>query len=640
MYDNLYTGLRKRWVISLKPIDDESPSDLFGYKNLCFDTNIASLEPDDVTDYISAKKILVNNTKNWYHPEYLYSTKKDKDLKASIRVQKVVEAAAAACEVPFYSLFRGDISSKIIDRIAKIRARELEDSIDNITELDELKQKYIELFSKQDPNFEDTLETCTDIDDLKDKVRDSLVDLRSSWSGHIKSFFDGIIKNRVYFLRLEKSEIGRAIAIFTAINEGGQKLSTFDLIVAKAAKDPLKQNTSLIQRIRDSVTKKVDLKKSKLDVPGVTEWVFDWMGCIDGENSIAPIFKDNFLNVLSGFAHGNYLNDKEHFTEKLSLDCFKSGMQLKLNSSQIAANYEIAIKAITRAYAFLQFRCGVVSITELNYKLMLLPIAFCLVEDKCWEDKSVLDKLEFWYWSSIFSARYRDRQNEKSLEDCKFLFNTLVLGKELSDKMKKSLISNRDSIFTSTTYCDEDTLTRKDETSKVPTAIHSAILQYILSNTPGDFLPKDHYETYHLCAWEIARCVHSDYEIVISEKKGKKENKTIKLQDHHIFPLGAAKSLNNSTKSLRTQKDHPLNSPLNRTFISSLANGLISSMAPDQYFKDVNEKSLEDHLAADFNSAKKEKNESDKEFYIRLLKQRFASIKKKLSTELDFLWKL
>lgn len=63
-------------------------------------------------------------------------------------------------------------------------------------------------------------------------------------------------------------------------------------------------------------------------------------------------------------------------------------------------------------------------------------------------------------------------------------------------------------------------------------------------------------------------------------------------------------------------------------------------MAPDQYFKDVNEKSLEDHLAADFNSAKKEKNESDKEFYIRLLKQRFASIKKKLSTELDFLWKL
>lgn len=364
------------------------------------------------------------------------------------------------------------------------------------------------------------------------------------------------------------------------------------------------------------------------------------MGCIDDKNSISSKFKDNFLNILSGFVHGGYLTDKKNFANKLTLECFKAGMQLKLDSSQISDNYDITIRAISRAYAFLQFRCGVVSINDLSYKLMLLPIAFCLVDDKCWKDKATLDKLEFWYWSSIFSARYRDFQNEKSLEDCKFLFNYLVLGKPLSNEMKDSLISRRDNIFSSTTYCDIKTLTREDKNSKVPSAIHNTILQYILSNTPRDFLPKNQYEEYRLCAWEIARCINDDYEIVLTNKNGTKEHKSIKLQDHHIFPLGAAKPLNSSTKDLRKQETHPLNSPLNRTYISSFANGLISSMIPEQYFSYIDDKALSDHLSSKFNSVKRNPNEDENSFYVRILKQRFDILKMKIMTELDNLWKL
>ena len=637
-YDKLFTGLSKRWVISLKP--SSSISDLFGYEHLNFEQDISTLEPDDVIDYISSKKILVKNYKFWFHPGYLNTNKKDLSLTQAKRDQSLIDEAAQECVVPFYTLSKSKLYLQIIDKIAKNRSREIEDELDNISDIEQLKEKCKELFCKIDPNNEEQIEITDDIDDLREKTREYLADLRSSWASNIKTFFSSILKNRIYFLRLEKKEIGRAIAIFTAINEGGQKLSTFDLVVAKAAKDPQKKYNSLIQRIRESVKEKINLSKSKLDSLGTSDWELDWMGCIDDENNISPIFKDNFLNVLSGFSHGNYLEDKKNFPNNLSLECFKAGMQLKLDSSQISKNYDITMRAITRAYAFLQFRCGIVAISDLSYKLMLVPLAFCLIDDRCWKDKDVLDKLEFWYWTSIFSGRYRDAQNQKSLEDCIFLFKHLVLNNNLSKDDIDSLNKRKDAIFTSTTYCDLDTLTRIDKNSKVPTAIHNAILQYVLSNNPIDFLPCDDYEQHRLTAWEIARCINSDYQVCLHKKNNQTVNASIKLQDHHIYPLGAAKSLNSSTKELRANKDHPLNSPLNRTYISNIANGIISSMQPDQYFSGVDSKALSDHLASDFITAQRAQSQSDIDFYIELLKQRFNTLKLKLTTELEQLWKL
>ena len=55
------------------------------------------------------------------------------------------------------------------------------------------------------------------------------------------------------------------------------------------------------------------------------------------------------------------------------------------------------------------------------------------------------------------------------------------------------------------------------------------------------------------------------------------------LQMHHVIPLGSANTIGTSSKSLRNDKKHFLNSPLNYLYITANANNYISSKSLAEY---------------------------------------------------------
>ena len=121
---------------------------------------------------------------------------------------------------------------------------------------------------------------------------------------------------------------------------------------------------------------------------------------------------------------------------------------------------------------------------------MILPIAHCLIDEDIWSNQSAINKIEYWYWSSIFSGHYRESQNSRSIEDISFLLEWI---KGDSDNQFEP---RENGIFESSVYSDESMLLRDLENVEqypVPTAIHESILQYVLSCQPVDFLPKDDY---------------------------------------------------------------------------------------------------------------------------------------------------
>src|SRR5690606_37463473 len=104
--------------------------------------------------------------------------------------------------------------------------------------------------------------------------------------------------------------------------------------------------------------------------------------------------------------------------------------QLAITPDQVKENTEITIKSLIRACAFLQYRVGKLDINDLNYKLMLLPLAYILRSDDIWNSKASIGKLEYWYWSSLFGGSYREKQNQRCIEDIAALHEWLKFDNE------------------------------------------------------------------------------------------------------------------------------------------------------------------------------------------------------------------
>jgi hypothetical protein len=136
-------------------------------------------------------------------------------------------------------------------------------------------------------------------------------------------------------------------------------------------------------------------------------WNSELMGTFK-DNKLANPIRDQYLNLLSIFSHTDY-----DLFENWKVDLIKKEKQLEVSPEKINDNTDVTMISLVRACAFLQFRCGKVNINELNYKLMLLPIAYVLRKDGNWNSKSSLAKIEYWYWASLFGGAYREKQNQR-----------------------------------------------------------------------------------------------------------------------------------------------------------------------------------------------------------------------------------
>ncbi len=600
VYYSLQNRLRTRWFININPRDG---IDLFGYKKLKFGgaRSINSYSPSDIKKFISYEIIYPNKKELWFHPEFkLEEWYKNGVIKENTRIKIVSEEAAKELRVPLYGIANcsanrsSTIQYKTLKKIAMNRMEELKTQVDdNILKIEDILTDYCE-----------------------DTMDESWEELVTDWVNDVDSFINNLKDREIPVIELLKEEMNRAIYTFENVNKGGVSLSTYDLIVAKAAHD--RELMSLTTRIQNQINENIIIPRSVLKNSGedVIYWNPADMGLMK-ENEISEIIKNQYLNMLSIFSNfdGNF--DDEN---KIKLEWIKKNEQLSLTSTQINDNTRLTITSIIRACAFLQFRCGIVKIDNVKFQLMLLPIAYVLKDDKNWNDEKVIDRIEYWYWTSLFSGTYRQLQNSRAVEDIKLLYKFINGDISIFEERKSKIFSLEE-------YSDFKTLAGKNKEVSIPTAVYHGILQYILSKSPRDFINDEIY----LNAWDIASGKQYYFSSI-------KRSKRIVIQDHHICPLGSVTRMGESAKKLRNEsKNHMLNSPLNRTYISSEANSMISDKSPLEYFDYVSNLSMYKHCIPtpikDYYARKTQENEN--EFFERILKNRYNEIKRSLELELD-----
>ncbi|MFD1021103.1 DUF262 domain-containing protein [Thalassobacillus hwangdonensis] len=605
-YDQLYKKLRYRWFLNVTKIEDE---DVFGYENLAFH-KLDNLEPGQVIDNIEYKKIIKSNTNEWHHPSY--RVKKDGALlEGNVLKNEIAKHAANEGVIPLYELYEysghtNTVLELTLSKIARERVDELKALVSggekSLTELLGTKLPEVYAYEHKEEYSEDE----------ERDLNDAWSSLASDWKKDILQYLEGVIDQELHVIQLPASEISRATSIYENINKGGKGLDTYDLIVAKAAAGHRTERT-LTQRITSILNDEIQIPDSLVDqLRGSVQrqWASTQIGVMDDKKIINPI-REQYLNLLSIFSHTEYGN-----FDDFKIDLIKKEKHLKLNSEQINQNTELTTQSLVRALAFLQFRCGKISINDLNYKLMILPIAYILSDDEKWNSRASLAKIEYWYWSSLFGGSYREKQNQICIEDIRKLYEWINGGQNPFEYRGSKVLKSEG-------YSDRTVLMlMSEEREGVPLAIKNGVLEYVLSTQPKDFnISKE----VRLNPWDISR----SKEVEVSDD----EVRLLRVHDHHIYPLGADYSIERTAKELREDKQHILNSPLNRTYISDYANGLIRDKNPSSYFEYLSDLTSWGHLIG--LSWDRNEGEEKAEFHKRLLNDRYERLLESITLRLD-----
>ena len=125
-------------------------------------------------------------------------------------------------------------------------------------------------------------------------------------------------------------------------------------------------------------------------------------------NEFPKVYLETFLNILSLIC---YNGCRGCYT----VEHLKRQRKLSLTAKQIDSTCERCCQAIDRACFFFQARCGIRTLKEVNYTLMVPIVGYILDRDACYtgeNSSAVFDLLEAWYWSSIFSGAYDKDQNQ------------------------------------------------------------------------------------------------------------------------------------------------------------------------------------------------------------------------------------
>lgn len=293
---------------------------------------------------------------------------------------------------------------------------------------------------------------------------------------------------------------------------------------------------------------------------------------------------------------------------QLKIDYIKRDKIFEMTTEQINKLTPKATIALMRTLAFANYRLGITKIGNISFELSLLPMAYIFSDDNNWNDKKVLDKVEFWYWTSIFIGRYREKQNIRAIEDLKTLHKWINLNSTQETKVQELLEINRKKVLEVEDYSDLKTLLNG---SNAPTLVNKGILSYILSLEPCDLLPGKC--TKRLRAYEIT------------------EN-NIELEEHHLIPLGTEIKYGDLSSKIRNDKNHILNSVLNKALISKEANRKIRDMGFEKYMNVVEEECRIDQMI--HKELKQKPEEKLNDYYERVLQERYNILRDKLLKEL------
>lgn len=567
--DILEYNLNFRWFINVEADD----RDVFGLKYLSFpdsgDCAVGNLEPSDVEPYIEAIPVYKKSEKEWISPSF-------------DRFEFIRECSDRHF-IPLYMLYYDErCVSRILTKIQNDRINRLRIFWDTLS-VDEKRR----LGENAGTSIEKWLE-CSPSDKDND-WNEFWNNLGNTWASNFLTYLKGVLDREITFITLNEREISRAIVIFENLNNSGTALSTFDLLVARAAKH---SSESLVVKLYSYLNNNVGAGRAG-------EYDLQAIGILDKDNKMTSVFKNAYFNLLSLIINMdkmpmiNLSRLKDVSGEALSY--MKRNKILQLDGKAIHDRSLEVVIALLRTLTFLNLRCGICKISDINYKGMLLPIAYLLRDDSIWTDEVKKSKIEYWYWVSLLGGRYINNQNEVTSEDVVKLYDFVenFTKNHFADYEKKVLNFNK--------YSDRETLLNPDE---APTAIKNGIVSFVLSRKPHDFISSSRFT---LDSRDIANKI--EYPASLDSRQS-----MIKLELHHIIPLGINKmrTMKESTSKLRKEKKHILNSPLNLTYISDIANGNISVQAPDHYLQQLYSGSLEDHFIPDIPNNSSSKVEQEK----------------------------
>lgn len=590
-FSNIYGKIKHRWFLKVDT-DDAENEDIFGYKNLNFShENLRNYTPSEVIDFIQEYKInKTTNTNNWYHPKYPFTKHDEKG-----KLTEFSRLCSTEKLIPLFGLNEGkELQSKVIERISNKRGEEILEEIDELSG-EEKKEKIKYYFESLALEVED--------DEILEEYEKEKVLLKSSlaaeWKSKISCFLEKLMEQEISVIEIEKNEIGRGIAIFETINKGGTPLDNYDLIVAKAARDSKLE--SLTQRIKKIVEEGIVLSKGIHN--GDKLWNGIKFGVIEKQEELNKRFKNQYLNLLSIFSHIKDPMD-------LKLEHIKRNKIFEMTTEQINELTPKVILALMRTLAFANYKLGITKISNISFELSLLPMAYIFADDNNWNNKEVLNKVEYWYWTSIFIGRFREKQNIRAVEDLKTLHKWINLNDTEDSKVIELLEENIKKVLNVREYSDLETLL---DDSKTPTPVVKGVLSYVLSLEPYDLLPGKHDRK--LRTYEIT------------------EN-SVELEDHHLIPLGSGVSYGELTSKIRNEKSNILNSVLNRALISKEANKKIRDIGFERYMNEVQEMCRIGQMI-NKNCLKFYSNEGRENCYKEILQDRFNTLRDQLIKELD-----
>lgn len=190
---------------------------------------------------------------------------------------------------------------------------------------------------------------------------------------------------------------------------------------------------------------------------------------------------------------------------------------------------------------------------------MLSLVATVFTNDKWFYDIKVHQKLEAWYWCSLFSGSYDRDQNSIFIQDLESVMDMLV-----NNGSTEWISRNVDYILDAQNFSDKQLLLmEKVDEERYPKRILRAFMcQYLLAKTYTDmFDNKKIISVFSECA--------------------------NLLEAHHIIPLGSVTKVNESTVELRKDNKNICNSPLNFVFITKDANVAISDDSLETYISKI-----------------------------------------------------
>jgi hypothetical protein len=584
--ESLHYSLSNKWFLDINI--RENGEDILGLNDLKFKieskNKFETYEPSDLIDNIVSYQIYkTKNTDKFYHPD---ASKGEGEYDAKL---DLASECANRKLLPLFDLLSEDrvVLKTTLKVISDLKLQSLKELVGSDFSL---ASKYL---GHLDPDIEEKYRK-----NKHDQYNIRWESLKEQWIDDILDYFKDLFKVEIIIPTVKSKELARATSVFEYMNKGGTPLDSFDILIAKYA--GIGDTYTLYTKLEDSLKGNLEIHCDLSETSEPIEYSPISIGLFSNDTIIKPL-KEQFLNLLS-------LNRKisESGLDSVSLSDIKRSAHLSLNRKAIDGQIDKSLLGLNRAISFLQFRCGIDNFNRFSYRLMILPLALVLSEDDNWNNRNILGKLEFWYWSSLFSGKYREKQNQRVIEDIKLLKKWISGNKELE-------LTNRiEKVFKDQNYSDFATLVFEGDDKVVPKAIRDGLLSYVLSNIPNDFIEVEN----KLKAWEVFQSNTS-------------------LQDHHIVPLGSVSKLGESTKELRKIKDHILNSPLNRVLISNSANNTIRAMNINRYMPVLN-KSVEfsQFVPKDLPS-ENELNSGNTESYQIFLKSRFELISTALKRELS-----